>query len=687
MHHVPHREVPTVRKCQQLFKKPYFRFLAATTCVTVASLAEATQRGHNTGDTQLGKMAGTGSNARSTDHGWRLAIVVALDLLAWVTALAIARWFYEIPQLDAAAVAVTIAAVVLHAVLGVATGLYRGRFKHFSFDEAGAVATSTVGIGVVLALAEQQFHNVPDGGQVIIIATSLAMCGMLAHRYVRRLRARHLANKALLHREPVIVYGAGEGGERSISAMRTVADSPYRPVALIDDDPLKRRLQLDGLRVEGTGDDLAAVAQRHNAGTVLLAMPSATSDELRALHQQVQAAGLDTLVMPPVQRLFGEGSPRELRRYTDEDVLNRGIVEIDSDAVAAIIQGARVLVTGAGGSIGSELVRQLATFEPASLIALDRDDSLLHHTMASLAPEQRPTCVPVLADIRDIDRLDEVFGHHRPEVVFHAAALKHVPALEGAVSEGWKTNVLGTNNVISSAERYGVQRFVNVSTDKAANPTNVLGLTKRIGERLAAAAARRTHREFVSVRFGNVIGSRGSALETFERQIDEGGPVTITHPDVTRYFMAVREAVRLTMQAAAIGHPGDVLVLDMGEPMSVLDIAQQLIERSGRDIEIVYTGLRPGEKMHEELLGHGESARRPYHPMIDHVTVDPLELTTALDACRAASVGATTLPGLHLMVDHESNQHTISEGASERDGATVARRRNIDHAERSRSTP
>jgi len=245
-----------------------------------------------------------------------------------------------------------------------------------------------------------------------------------------------------------------------------------------------------------------------------------------------------------------------------------------------------------------------------------------------------------------------VFDLHRPNVVFHAAALKHVPALESAPSEGWKTNVLGTANLLSVSEGRGVSRFVNISTDKAANPVNVLGHSKRVAERLTASAADRTRQPYVSVRFGNVIGSRGSAIETFEAQIAAGGPVTITHPDVTRYFMAVREAVRLTMQAATIGIPGEALVLDMGTPVKVIDIAEQLITQSNREIDIEVIGLRPGEKMHEVLLGDGERSDRSLHPMIDHVSVPPLDLAEAMKACSDSGIMPSSYEGLSHMAAH-----------------------------------
>ena len=597
---------------------------------------------------------------QSADAGWRLNTVVLLDLFAWIVGLTIAHSFYEIDSTSREALVVVFLAVALQFGVGFATGLYRGRLRQFSFDEAGAVAISAGGIGIGLIVLESQLNDAVNGGQLVVIATSLAVCFMFGHRYARRMRARRIATKAAQHRIAVIVYGAGEGGERAIGAMQSVGNSAYRPVALVDDNLAKRHHRIHGVRVVGTGDDLEAVALRYGAQAALLAMPSATGRELQHLNQRVRSAGLDTLVMPPLQQLVGDGSPREISRYTDEDVLNRGIVEIDSAAVAALVADRRVLVTGAGGSIGSELVRQLSRLAPASLIALDRDDSLLHAVIATLEPQHRNVCTPVLADIRDVDRLDDVFDHHRPQLVFHAAALKHVPALEGAPSEGWKTNVLGSANVVSVSERHGVERVVNISTDKAANPANVLGYTKRIAERLTAAAAARTGRKFVSVRFGNVIGSRGSALETFTQQIEQGGPVTVTHPDVTRYFMAVREAVRLTMQAAAIGQPGEVLVLDMGTPMSVLDVAQQLIDRSGHDIEIVFTGMRPGEKMHEVLLGRDEGADRPFHPMIDHVDVAPLTLTQALDACAEVDLPAHSVAGLEMMAECAVIDHSAT---------------------------
>lgn len=583
----------------------------------------------------------------------RIGFVVAGDVVSWVLAIGAATSFYGRTPWAEPMDFLMVVAVIAQLTAGVLSGLYLGKFRRFGFEEAGAVAITAGVVGAILVVAEHLIWNDGRNGQVLVLATSVAVCGMFCHRYLRRVRAQHLIARANSSRIPLIVFGAGEGGYRAVNAMQALDSGPYRPVAFIDDDPRKRLLRVGGVRVEGTVDDLARVAERYGAREVLLAMPSATGPELHRLHQKVKAAGLETLVMPPVQKLVGRGSAREFTRYTDEDVLDRKIVEIDSTEVRELVGGKTVLVTGAGGSIGSELVRQLVALGPALVVAFDHDDSLLHHLMASIPDDLRCRCLPLLGDVRDRERLDDVFNRHSPELVFHAAALKHVPALEGAPSEGWKTNVEGTANVVSAAVDHGVPRLVNISTDKAANPMNVLGLTKRIAERITADAAVRTGREYVSVRFGNVIGSRGSALETFERQIAEGGPVTITHPDVTRYFMAVREAVRLTMQAAAIGSSAEVLVLDMGEPVKVVDVARQLIEQSGQDIEIVYTGLRPGEKMHEVLLSDGESSARPIHPMIDHVSVPPLTLAEGWRACEERGVSPRTLEGLTFVASLE----------------------------------
>ncbi|ROS78311.1 polysaccharide biosynthesis protein [Curtobacterium sp. PhB130] len=307
------------------------------------------------------------------------------------------------------------------------------------------------------------------------------------------------------------------------------------------------------------------------------------------------------------------------------------------------VRGQSVLVTGAGGSIGSELCRQLMRFEPAEIIMLDRDETALQHVQVSVAGHGLlDTRDVVLADIRDATTIRDIMLDRRPDVVFHAAALKHLPMLEQYPDEGWKTNVLGTRNVLAAAAGAGVGTLVNISTDKAANPTSVLGSTKRMAERLTAWTAAETGRAYVSVRFGNVLGSRGSMVPLFADLIRAGRPVTVTHPDATRYFMSIPEACHLVIQAAAVAQPGEVLVLDMGQPVRILDIARRMVSALGGSSDIVFSGLRPGEKLHEDLIGRGETERRPVHPKISHASVPPLA-PSALDAAPRANVAPVLL--------------------------------------------
>jgi dTDP-glucose 4,6-dehydratase len=320
----------------------------------------------------------------------------------------------------------------------------------------------------------------------------------------------------------------------------------------------------------------------------------------------------------------------KLREFNVADLLGRRQIETDLSEISHYVTGKVVLVTGAGGSIGSELARQVAALGPSRLVLLDRDESALHATQLLIyGSGLLDTDDIVLCDVRDADALWKVFDHHQPEVVFHAAALKHLPMLERHPEEGWKTNVLGTLNVLECARKAGVDHFVNISTDKAADPTSVLGHTKRLAERLTAWYAAQTGLPYLSVRFGNVLGSRGSVLDTFRAQILRGGPVTVTHPDVTRFFMTIPEACELVLQAGAIGTPGDVLVFDMGEPIRIVDVARRLIDESTKEVEIEYCGLRPGEKLHEALFSSFEKRTASRHPLITRVPVrrlDPLEV-------------------------------------------------------------
>ncbi len=380
--------------------------------------------------------------------------------------------------------------------------------------------------------------------------------------------------------------------------------------------------------MRGGFDQLEATVDRTSATTLVIAAPSMPPERKKAIHDAGVALGLEVLVLPSVDELLRSPGAADLRHLNLADLLGRRQVTLDEAAISQVVMGKRVLVTGAGGSIGSELARQIARFSPARLVLLDRDESGLHSCQLRLTGRALlDDDTLALVDIRDRRAVRRVMQRERPDVVFHAAALKHLSLLESHPEEAWKTNVLGTLAVLDEAYAVGVGTFVNISTDKAASPTSVLGYSKRVAERLTAGFAARDDSTYVSVRFGNVLGSRGSMLETFTEQIAAGGPVTVTHPEVERYFMLIPEACQLVLQAAAIGCDGQAMVLDMGEPVRILDVARTLIHLSGHPgIEVDFTGLRPGEKLSEVLFDDVDGGiRQSAHPLVRHVPVPGLE--------------------------------------------------------------
>ena len=561
----------------------------------------------------------------------RALIQGALDSLAWAVGLSVAvafRFDFRLSDADLLGlVAIIPIAALAQVVSGLSAGLYTGRWRFGSFDEIAAVARSaamTTAIVFVTAL----WVRSPD----LLVPRSVPLAGglaalvlMAAVRYSWRLGLEK-RRRPTGPNQRVLVFGAGEGGAQVIAAMLRDPDSPYLPAVLLDDDPSRRNLRIMGVPVVGNRDSIARVAAQHQADILLIAIPSADATSVSELTEIGARASLPVKVLPPVAELFGGNvGVGDIRDVTTADLLGRHEIKTDLESIAGYLCGRRVLVTGAGGSIGSELCRQIYCFAPSELIMVDRDESGLHAVQLSIegrALLDSPNLV--LLDIRDQAAVDRLFADRRPEVIFHAAALKHLPLLERHPDEAVKTNVWATLDLLEAAARHQVGRFVNISTDKAADPISVLGYSKRIAERLTAKVAIDTGRPFLSVRFGNVLGSRGSVLTTFQSQIDRGGPITVTDPDVTRYFMTVEEAVELVIQAGAIGGPGEVLVLDMGQPVRIAELARLLASRSQRSIGLVFTGLRPGEKLHERLLGRDEADRRPAHPLISHVEVPPL---------------------------------------------------------------
>jgi FlaA1/EpsC-like NDP-sugar epimerase len=560
----------------------------------------------------------------------RFGTQYVFDAAAWVIALLLAetlRYEFNLTQIAwLPLLGLCATACVVQFLVGWLFYLYQGRHPYGSFDEVrallSALLTATVVLGVPVLIVGNNF-DMPRS--TVFIALPIAFVLMGGVRYVKRLlveRSQAPGEAA----ENVLIYGAGYLGAVIVRRMKTDKNSSYRAVGLIDDNPLKRNVWLDGVRVLGDRTALIEAAQATQARTIVVAIAKADSALLREIADAAEQAGLHVKVLPPLEDVLGGKSRlKDLRDISIEDLIGRHPVDTHVETIAGYIAGKRVLVTGAGGSIGSELCRQISKFRPSELMMLDRDETGLQAAQISiLGHGLLDTKDVVLADIRDVEALKVIFEERRPEVVFHAAALKHLPMLEQYPDEAWKTNVLGSRNVLQAARAAGVTTFVNISTDKAANPTSVLGHSKRVAEKLTAWTAEQTGMTYLSVRFGNVIGSRGSMLPTFTSLIEAGGPLTITHPDITRFFMTIPEACQLVVQAGGIGRPGEVLILDMGEPVKIMDVAERMIDMSGKDIAIVFTGLRQGEKLHEELIGDDETDDRPIHPKISHTVVSSI---------------------------------------------------------------
>lgn len=566
-------------------------------------------------------------------HRYATPARILLDILSWSAATALGiylRLGLTFDRQDVSGFFKLLPMVaILQVLVGTAVGLYRRKWRYGSFDEVAALVLASLVTTILLyALNAYYFDVRPIPQSAVLVGGVLGLVFMAGCRYLWRLvleRARRPDDRSA---ERMLVYGAGEGGIQVLNALLRSRTSPYVPVGLLDDDPAKQRLSIMGVSVLGGRAALPAAQARTGATALLIAVPSASAQIVRELADLAAEVGMSVKTLPPVDELFNQPvTASDIRDLTEEDLLGRHQVQTNLEEIAGYLRGRRVLVTGAGGSIGSELCRQLQRYAPAELMMLDRDESALHQIQLSIfGRAMLDTPDTILADIRDKPRLIELFLQRRPDVVFHAAALKHLPLLEQYPDEAFKSNVVGTMNVLDAAAAAEVSVFVNISTDKAANPISVLGYSKRIAERLTARMGEQhPNCAYLSVRFGNVLGSRGSVLTTFREQVAIGGPITVTDRDVTRFFMTIPEAVQLVIQAGAIGRSGEVLVLDMGEPVRIFDVARRLAARATSHVDIVFTGLRPGEKLHEELFGRGELDHRPRHRLISHALVPPLQ--------------------------------------------------------------
>lgn len=544
-------------------------------------------------------------------------------------------------------------------------GFYRRYWRYASVDELAQIITLVMSAAVVQTFLFSVLYystlfpidNLPRSLPLLDGLLSLIFVGGIRFS-VRTVERANQQPRKFSKRDRVLIVGAGNAGVSLVQEMQRNPQLGFYPVAFIDDDPEKLNLHIRGLPVVGDRYKIPEVVRSLYIRRVIIAMPTAPGRVIREIVDICQANEIKASTLPGIHEILNGrvrlGSVREVKI---EDLLRREPIEIDIQRVSRFLRGKKVLVTGAGGSIGSEICRQVFKCCPAEIVLLGHGENSVFDIQQELkqilqafeqegkAEKNLPRLSTFIADLRFPSRLEYAFKQFRPDIVFHAAAHKHVPLMELNPSEAITNNVLGTKNLLDLAMQYGVANFVTISTDKAVNPTNVMGASKRVAEMLVLQAARKSEKPFVVVRFGNVLGSRGSVVPTFRRQIASGGPVTITHPDMCRYFMTIPEAVQLVLQAAAIGRGGEVFMLNMGQPVKIVDLAKDLIRLSGyevgRDIEIVFAGLRPGEKLFEELFASGEQYESTEHEKLliarNASSIVPENLNSTVETlCQAA---------------------------------------------------
>ncbi|MDX2091176.1 MAG: nucleoside-diphosphate sugar epimerase/dehydratase [Kofleriaceae bacterium] len=573
--------------------------------------------------------------------------VITLSIAYWLAFLF--RFEFSLPsaQLDLLLVNWPYVVVAHYAalyVMKVPRMSWRYMTMRDSIRIAMAIALSTMLLIVVRAAGPQLTGHklifLPFG--VIAINCVLVFVGLVSARALVRLRGERIDRKKRApetgDRHNVLLIGAGEAG---VLVAREIANRPdlgLTPVGFLDDDVLKRGSSIGGLAVLGTTTDVKAVADRMNTKRALITIANANGAQIRRITELCRAAGLETKIIPGIYEIVGDKvNLSRIREVAIEDLLGREPVRLDEAVVGGSIRSRVVMITGAGGSIGSELCRQVCRFGPQRLVLVERFENALfeiHRELTNAFPHV--PIEPRVADVCDTERMRHVFESTRPSLVFHAAAHKHVPMMEWNPGEAVKNNVGGTRCVADLADHFGVERLVLVSTDKAVNPTSVMGATKRVAEIYIQALSQRSQTRFVTVRFGNVLDSAGSVIPIFREQLAKGGPLTVTHPDMTRYFMTIPEASQLVMQAGAMGQGGELFILDMGEPVRILDLARDLIALSGlrpfEDVEIRFSGIRPGEKLAEELSTEAERAEKTKHPKIFIGRIKPHEWDSVVRA-------------------------------------------------------
>jgi len=510
-------------------------------------------------------------------------------------------------------------------------GLYSGVWRYASMNDLLRILKATVLSSVLFFFyVGFVYHLIDFPRSVFIIDWFIIVCLVGGSRFLYRLFREFYPVRALKEQKKVLIVGAGRAGEMLLREMKHNARIGYDPVGFLDDDTAKKGMRIHGVPVLGKITDLTRIVDKKGIEEAVIAIPSLTGKEMKKIMQLCDDAGIVCKTVPAVGDILnGSVNVNQIREIRIEDVLGREHIELNRDQIREYLTGKKVLVTGAAGSIGSELCRQIMKVDPGQLILYERVENEVYRIDMEFAQAfaGRPYEM-VLGDILDIPRLEWVMDTYKPQVVFHAAAYKHVPIMEAHPSLAIKNNVQGTYNVAKASVNSGVEKFVLISTDKAVSPANVMGATKRVAELICQGMNSERKTKFIAVRFGNVLNSAGSVIPHFKNQIMNGGPVTVTHPEMTRYFMSIPEAAQLVMQAGAMGGGGEIFVLDMGDPVKITDLAQDMIRlmgfKVGDDIDIVYTGLRPGEKLHEELVSQEEEWLKTIHEKINLVKSPPL---------------------------------------------------------------
>lgn len=516
--------------------------------------------------------------------------------------------------------------VVSRSIVFLFSGIYRSLWSYASLHDLLSIIKATVLSSLVSTLALLFYNRFHQLSRMVPILDTLILLGFLCLRSLswRMLREQIFNSDKSKRGTPILLVGAGKLGSSFLTEIRRNVDLDYQPIGFLDDNLSKKGGYIQGVPILGATDEIGKILVRYGVKKVIMTVPQPDGRVVSKLMKECESAGVDFKILPTFgEYLSGKPNITQLREVQVEDLLGRPTVDLEIESIRSYLEKKVILVTGAGGSIGSEICRQVALFKPSVLVILDAAETPLYEIDYELRKSFSDLNIdirPVIADVKNLSRISAIFEEHRPSVVFHSAAYKHVPMMEINPSEAVLNNVMGTKNVADVCRLIGVERFVLISTDKAVNPVNVMGASKRAAEIYLQHISQNSRTKFITVRFGNVLGSNGSVIPRFREQIKRGGPVTVTHPDVIRYFMTIPEATQLVLQAGSMGEHGEIFILDMGEPVKILSLAEEMIRLSGytphKDIAIEFSGLRPGEKLYEELLLNQEGIKKTHHPKI-----------------------------------------------------------------------